>query len=85
VSHIRIVLLDGHVLSSRHAVWVGAWCTAFPLIISLYVNYMRTPSHHVEFALYTEVTAIIATSRKPTFLVSYLELYLNVFQRFLSE
>jgi hypothetical protein len=34
---------------------------------------MPSPSHHVEFALYTDETAIIAMSRKPTLLVSYLE------------
>jgi len=43
------------------------------------------PSHHVELALYADDTAIIATSRKPTLLVSYLESYLNDLQRWLSE
>jgi hypothetical protein len=33
---------------------------------------MPSPSHHVELALYVDDTAIIATSRKPTLLVSYL-------------
>ena len=40
---------------------------------------------HVELALYAEDTAIIATSRKPTLLVRYLESYLNELQRWLSE
>jgi len=44
-----------------------------------------SPSHHVELALYADDTAIIATSRKPTLLVSYLESYLNELQRCLSE
>jgi hypothetical protein len=46
---------------------------------------MPSPSHHVELALYADNTAIIATSRKPTLLVSYLESYLNDVQRLLSE
>jgi hypothetical protein len=46
---------------------------------------MPTPSHHVELAVYTDDMAIIHTSRKPTLLVRYLESYLNVLQRWLSE
>jgi len=38
---------------------------------------MSTTSAHVELALYPDDTAIIATSRKPTLLVSYLESNLN--------
>jgi hypothetical protein len=49
------------------------------VLFSLYVNYMPSPPHHVEFALYADVTAIIATSRKPTLLVSYLESYSTTF------
>ena len=45
---------------------------------------MHPPSHHVELALCAEYTAIIATSRKPTLLVSYLQSYLNDLQRWLS-
>ena len=56
-----------------------------PVLFSLYVNDMPSPSHHVELALYAEDTAIIATSRNPTLLVSYLESYLNELQRWLSE
>jgi len=44
-----------------------------PVPFSLYVNDMPSPSHHVELALYADDTAMIATSRKPTLLVSYLE------------
>jgi hypothetical protein len=44
-----------------------------PVLFRLYVNDMPSPSHHVVLALYADDTAIIATSRKPTLLVSYLE------------
>jgi hypothetical protein len=43
------------------------------------------PSNHVELALYADDTAIIATSRKPTLFVSYLESHLNDLQLWLSE
>ena len=46
---------------------------------------MLSPSHHVELALCVDDTAIITTSPKATLLVCYLELYLNDFQRCLSE
>jgi len=52
-----------------------------PVPFSLYVNDMHSNSHHVELALYAENTAIIATSRKPTLLVSYLESSRNYLQR----
>jgi len=45
----------------------------FPVRFSVYANGMPPPSHHVELAHYAGDTAIIATSRKPTLLVSYLE------------
>jgi len=56
-----------------------------PVLFSPYVNDMPPPLHYVELALYADDTAIIATSRKPTLLVSYLESYLNELQRWLSE
>jgi len=56
-----------------------------PVLFNLYVNDMPQHSHHVELALYADDTAIIATSRKPKLLVSYLESYLNVLQRWLSD
>jgi len=34
---------------------------------------MPPSSHHFELALYADDTAIIATSRKPTLFVTYLE------------
>jgi hypothetical protein len=44
-----------------------------PTLFSAYVNDMPSPSHHIELSLYADDTAIIATSRKPTLLVGYLE------------
>jgi hypothetical protein len=55
------------------------------VLFSLYVNDMPSPSHQVELAFYADDTAIIATSCKPTLLVSYLESYLSDLQRWLSE
>ena len=54
-----------------------------PVLFSLYVD-IPSPSHHVELALYADDTAIIATSCKPTLLVSYLESYLSDLQMWLS-
>jgi retron-type reverse transcriptase len=56
-----------------------------PVLFSPYVNDTLSPLHHVELALYADDTTIIATSRKPTLLVSYLESCLNDLQRWLSE
>jgi hypothetical protein len=56
-----------------------------PVLFSLYVKDMTSPSNHVELAHYADDTAIIATSRKPTLLFSYLESYLNRLQRWLSK
>jgi hypothetical protein len=55
-----------------------------PVLFSLYVN-IPSPSHHVDLALSADDTAVIATSRKPTLLVSYLESYLIDIQRWFSE
>jgi len=43
-----------------------------PVLFSLNVNDMPSPSHYAELALYADDTSVIATSRKPTLLVSYL-------------
>jgi hypothetical protein len=56
-----------------------------PVLFSLYVNNIPSPSRHVELDLYADETAIIATSRKTTLLVTYLESYLNDLQLWLSE
>jgi hypothetical protein len=44
-----------------------------PVLFSLYVNYIHVPSLHVELALYADDSAVIATSRKPALLLSYLK------------
>jgi hypothetical protein len=46
------------------------------VLFSLYVNDKPSPSHQ-ELGLHADDTATIATSRKPTLLVSYLESYVN--------
>jgi hypothetical protein len=56
-----------------------------PVLFSLYINNMPSPSNHVELALYADATAVITASRKPTLLVRFLESYLNDFQRWLRE
>ena len=48
-----------------------------PILFSLYVKDIPSPSHHVELALYADYTAIIVKSGNLTMLVSYLESYLN--------
>jgi len=52
-----------------------------PVLFSLNVSDIPSPSHHVEMALRADDTAIIAKSCKSTLLVSYLESYLNDLQR----
>jgi hypothetical protein len=53
-----------------------------PVVFSLYVNDMPVPSSHVELALYADDSAIIATSRSPALLVSYLDAYLSDLERY---
>jgi hypothetical protein len=43
-----------------------------PVLFSLNVNDIPSPSHHDELDIYAENTTIIATSHKPTLLVNYL-------------
>ena len=57
----------------------------FPVLFPLYVNDMPSPSYFVELTLYADETSIIAMSRKPTLLVSYLKSKLNDLHRWLSE
>ena len=82
---VQSVLPDGHVISSWHEGWGDSGGLISPVPFSLYVNHMPSPSHLVELPLYAGDTAIIATSRKSTLLVSYPESYLNNLQRWLSE
>jgi len=56
-----------------------------PVLFSLYVNDIPSPSYNFESALYANDTAIIVTSRKSTLLVSHLEPYLKDLQRWLSD
>jgi hypothetical protein len=46
---------------------------------------MPIPSRHVELALYADDTAVMATSRKPALLVSYLESYLSDLERWQNK
>ena len=92
VVHIISLYLRGRTIkasfltaTSRHVVWGGAGWVDFPLLFSLNVNDMPKPSHHVELALYADDTAIIATSRTPVLLVSYLQSYLSHLERWLTE
>jgi hypothetical protein len=58
--------------SSRRALRAGVTQGGliFTVLFSLCVNYMPSPSHHVELAIYADDTTTVATSRKPTLLVS---------------
>lgn len=42
----------------------------FPILFSLYVKDMPTPSHHVGLALYADDTAVLTTSYQPALSVS---------------
>jgi hypothetical protein len=46
-----------------------------PVLLSLHANDIPTPSRHVELAKYADDTALVATSRSPSLLVSYMEDY----------
>jgi hypothetical protein len=56
-----------------------------PVLFSLYVNDMPSPSRHVELALYADDTAVIATFRQPELLVGYLDPYISDLERWLSK
>jgi len=73
--------------SSRRCMRAGVAQGALisPVLFSLFVNDMPPHSHHVELALYADDTTIIATSRKPTLLVMYLESYPKDLQQWLSD
>ena len=57
-----------HLFLSPHAGWSSA-----PVLFSLYVNDIPTPSRHIELAQYSDDTALVATSKLPSLLVKYLE------------
>jgi hypothetical protein len=56
-----------------------------PFLVSLYVNDIPSPSHHVELVKYADDTDFTATSLNPTLLVSYLESYFNDLQQWLCQ
>jgi hypothetical protein len=56
-----------------------------PVLFSLYVNDIPTPSRRVESAQYSDDTALVATSRSPSLLVDYLEDYLGRLERWLRD
>jgi hypothetical protein len=56
-----------------------------PMLFSLYVNDIMTPSRHVELAQYADDTALVATSRIPSLLVGYLVDYLGRLERWLRD
>ena len=98
---VRSVLPDGHVISSRYAGRSGSGWIDLPCAVQSVcqrhaltlaprrVSPVRGRHDHFQHwlaNLYTRWSvAIIATSRNPTLLVSYLESYLNDLQRWLSE
>ena len=55
------------------------------VLFSLYVNYMLSPSRHVELVLCADHTAVIATSGQPSLFAKYPETYLGDLERWLSE
>jgi hypothetical protein len=56
-----------------------------PVLLSTYINDMRTPSCHVELAQYADDTALVATSHSPSFLVGYLETFLGRIEHCLRD
>ena len=63
------VLSEGYVISSGMRAGVAQGVLIPYVLFSLSINFMPSPSHHDDLALYAD-TSIIATSRKPTLLVS---------------
>jgi hypothetical protein len=45
----------------------------YPMLFSLYVNDIPTPSRHDKLAHYADDTALVAMSRSPSLLVGYLD------------
>jgi hypothetical protein len=56
-----------------------------PVLFSLYVNDISTPSRHVELAQYADDTALVATSLSPSLLFRYLEAYLGRLEHWLRD
>jgi hypothetical protein len=56
-----------------------------PLLFSLHVNDIPTPSRHVGLAQYAEDMALVATSHTPSLFVSFLEVYRGRLERWLRD
>jgi hypothetical protein len=56
-----------------------------PVLFSLYVNNIPTPSRHVELAQYTDDTAVVITSHRPSLLIGYLVTYLSRLEHWLRD
>ena len=56
-----------------------------PVLFSLYVNDIPTPSRHIELAQYADDTALVATSKQPQLLLKYLETYLTELETWLRD
>ena len=48
-----------------------------PVLFSLYVNDIPTPSRHIELAPYADDTDLVAKSNDPAFLAKYLETHFS--------
>jgi hypothetical protein len=57
----------------------------FPVLFTLYVNDIPTPSHHVELAQYADDTALVAMPGSPSLLVGYLEVSVGRLERWLRD
>jgi hypothetical protein len=55
------------------------------VLFSLYANDRPAPPSHVELALYADDTALVATFRNSSLLVSYLEIYLIRLEYWLQD
>ena len=55
-----------------------------PLLFSLYVKGIPTPSRYIELAQYADDT-LVATSKHPALLVKYLETHLSELEKWLRE
>jgi hypothetical protein len=56
-----------------------------PVLFSLYINDIPTPSRHLVLAQYADGTAVIATSRRPSLLVDYLDTDLGRLELWLQD
>jgi hypothetical protein len=64
---------------------VGQGGLISPVLFSLYVNVIPTPSRHVELSQEADDAALVATSRNPSPLVGYLDAYLGTLELYLRD